>query len=237
LYHAAAGLGDNPGVPDGATPRDFSLAVLISGGGTTLRNLLERSADGRLRARVCGVVASRDCAGLAYARAYGVPWAVVPRVAGGSGSEVREGGQRGSFNAQEFSDRVTAVLDRWQPRLVCLAGFLSPYLPPPQYAGRVLNIHPALLPEFGGQGMYGTAVHTAVLASGAQASGASVHLVDERYDHGRILAQQQVAVLPGDTPASLAARVAEAERELYPAVINAVAAGEILLAAPQPGQD
>jgi formyltetrahydrofolate-dependent phosphoribosylglycinamide formyltransferase len=105
--------------------------------------------------------------------------------------------------------------------LVVLAGYLK--LVPAEviaaYRGRVLNIHPALLPAFGGPGMYGKRVHEAVLASGARMSGATVHLVDEEYDRGEILAQARVPVLPGDTPETLAARVLEAEHRLLPAVV------------------
>jgi phosphoribosylglycinamide formyltransferase-1 len=153
----------------------------------------------------------------------GVPWEIVPRRAAGAAA---------AFDAQEFSARITAQLDRWAPRLIVFAGFLSPYLPAPQYRGRVLNIHPALLPQFGGQGMYGERVHQAVLASGAQVSGATVHLVDDEYDRGSILAQRVVPVLPDDSPATLAARVQQVERELYPEVINWFAAGRL-----RPGTD
>jgi phosphoribosylglycinamide formyltransferase-1 len=92
------------------------------------------------------------------------------------------------------------------------------------YRGRILNIHPALLPRFGGQGMYGTRVHEAVLAAGERESGATVHLVDEEYDRGAILLQRRVPVLPGDTPASLAARVLEAEHQVYPEALRRFAA-------------
>jgi folate-dependent phosphoribosylglycinamide formyltransferase PurN len=94
---------------------------------------------------------------------------------------------------------------------------------PPRYAGRVLNIHPALLPRFGGRGFWGHHVHEAVLAAGVTESGCTVHLVDTEYDHGPIVAQRRVPVLPGDTPDTLAERVGVAERELYPHVIQQVA--------------
>jgi folate-dependent phosphoribosylglycinamide formyltransferase PurN len=110
--------------------------------------------------------------------------------------------------------------------LVVLAGYLK--LVPPgvvtRYRGRILNVHPALLPAFGGKGMYGRRVHEAVLASGARESGATVHLVDEVYDRGPILGQVRVPVLPGDDPERLAARVLEAEHRLLPAVVLAAAA-------------
>jgi phosphoribosylglycinamide formyltransferase-1 len=184
----------------------YPVAVLISGSGSTLRNILERCADGRLRARVAGVVASRECSGLDHARESGVPWAVVPR------------GK--PFDAEEFSARVTATLAPWRPELIVFGGFLSLYLPPPEYAGRVINIHPALLPGFGGPGMYGDKVHEAVLASGAQVTGCSVHLVDREYDHGPVIAQRVVPVLPGDDVHTLGERVRATERELYPQVIG-----------------
>jgi folate-dependent phosphoribosylglycinamide formyltransferase PurN len=223
-------VGDNPGMAASVDPR-FRVAVLISGGGSTLANLLELSAAGTLRARVCGVVASRNCPGLAYARQAGVPYEVVrrslqpPEGHADAVTGVRTQDRPALFDPQEFSARVTLALDRWQPQLVVFGGFLSPYIPPPHYRGRVINIHPALLPLFGGQGMYGDRVHQAVLDSRAQFSGATVHYVDDEYDHGAILAQRVVTVLPGDSVAALGARVRQVERELYPEVINWFADG------------
>jgi phosphoribosylglycinamide formyltransferase 1 len=199
----------------GAETGAFPIAVLISGGGSTLHNILDCSARGVLNARVVGVVASRDCAGLDYARAAHVPYAIVER------------GQ--PFDAREFSQRVTARLNEWQPQLVVFGGFLSLYLPAPQYQGRAINIHPALLPGFGGPGMYGDRVHEAVLHSGARVSGCTVHLVSAEYDAGPIVAQKAVAVREDDTPATLGARVRAAERELYPTVIGWFAAGRVSL--------
>lgn len=193
------------------------IAVLISGSGSTLLNLLEHCADGRLAARVVGVAASRDCSGLEHAQRFGVPAEVVPR------------GK--PFDLEDFSARMTALLDRWRPELICFGGFLSMYLPPPQYAGRILNIHPALLPGFGGPGMYGDKVHEAVLASGAKISGCSVHLVDAQYDHGAIIAQRVVPVLESDDVHSLGERVRSAERELYPEVVGWFAEGRVSIGA------
>jgi len=119
-----------------------------------------------------------------------------------------------------------ARLERHRVDLLVLAGYLK--LVPPEvvarYRGRIVNVHPALLPAFGGKGMYGHRVHEAVLASGARESGATVHLVDEVYDRGAILAQARVPVLPGDDAERLAARVLEAEHRLLPAVVLAAAA-------------
>jgi formyltetrahydrofolate-dependent phosphoribosylglycinamide formyltransferase len=196
--------------------------VLISGSGSTLRNILERCAAGRLPGvQVVGVAASRDCGGLAHAREFGVPGRIVPRIPPDNPAA--------AFDAAEFSARLTAVLEEWTPDLIALGGFLSLYLYPDRWQGRIINIHPALLPLHGGVGMYGDKVHAAVLASGAKQSGCTVHLVSRGYDEGPILAQRSVVVLDGDTPASLGARVRAAEAELYPAVIQWFAEGRVSL--------
>ena len=113
-------------------------------------------------------------------------------------------------------------------QVVALAGYMKMLGPRTlnAYRNRILNVHPALLPKFGGRGMYGDRVHKAVLASGDSVSGVTVHLVDEEYDHGPVVAQMQVPVLPGDTPDTLAARVLEQEHVLYPKTIQRIAAGE-----------
>jgi formyltetrahydrofolate-dependent phosphoribosylglycinamide formyltransferase len=194
--------------------------MLISGSGSTLRNILERSADGRLRGvEVVGVIASKQCPGLDIASAYQLPCAV----------ETRIGSSAAAFDPLEFSARLTAQLDKWQPELIACGGFLSLYIPAPQYADRVINIHPALLPAFGGPGMYGDRVHAAVLASGAKVSGCTVHYASSAYDEGPIIAQRTVPVLEGDTVETLGGRVREAERELYPTVIQWFADGRVKL--------
>lgn len=191
------------------------IAVLISGSGSTLKNMLELIAAGQLDARIDGVIASRDCSGLEHAREHGVPWAVV---------------KRGKpFDQQRFNYRITAQLDEWRPALVCFGGFLSKYEPPPHYRGKVINIHPALLPCFGGKGMYGDHVHEAVLEAGCKVTGCTVHFVDDGYDSGAIIAQRAVPVLEDDTAASLGARVRQAERELYPEVINMFSQRRVML--------
>jgi len=198
------------------TPAEaFPIAVLISGSGSTLKNILELIAAGRLKARVAGVVASRECSGLDHAREYDVPYAVVKRPK--------------PFDAEEFSAQITAQLDEWRPRLVVFGGFLSLYLNPPRYPA--INVHPALLPFFGGTGMYGDRVHEAVLASGMRLTGCTVHLVDDKYDTGPIIAQRAVPILDGDTVETLGARVRETERELYPEVIGWFAAGRVVIGA------
>jgi len=189
------------------------IAVLISGSGSTLGNICKLINAGTLNARVAGVVASRKCSGLDYAREHGAPCAVI---------------RRGKpFDVADFSARITAQLDEWQPKLVVFGGFLSMYHNPPRYPA--INIHPALLPSFGGQGMYGDKVHTAVLESGAKVTGCTVHFVDAQYDTGPIIAQRTVPVLDGGTEETLGARVRETERELFPEVINMFAAGRVTL--------
>lgn len=126
---------------------------------------------------------------------------------------------------------LQALLSSLRIDLIALAGYLRfvPVEITRAWRGRILNVHPALLPAFGGAGMFGLRVHAAVIAAGASVSGPTVHFVDEQYDHGPVIAQARVPVLPGDTPHTLAARVLEAEHQLYPRTIAAVAAGLIRL--------
>jgi formyltetrahydrofolate-dependent phosphoribosylglycinamide formyltransferase len=182
------------------------VAVAVSGRGSNLEALL-RALGPDAPARVVLVVSNRaDAGGLARALEHGVPGELL----------------RDAADANEWLE----LLRHHRVDLLVLAGYLK-LVPAPvvaRYRDRILNIHPALLPTFGGPGMYGLRVHQAVLASGARESGATVHLVNEVYDRGRILAQTRVPVLPGDTPDTLAARVLEAEHRLLPAVVLAAAA-------------
>jgi len=190
------------------------LGVLLSGSGRTLENLIARIQDRSLPARIEVVISSHpDVRGLEIARTHGIPDVTVP--------------YQGFTDAKAFSDAVTTQLDRHPVDLVILAGFIRRYLFPPKYQGRVLNIHPALLPDFGGKGFYGHHVHEAVLKAGKTESGCTVHLADLEYDRGPILVQKKVPVLPGDTPDTLAKRVFEAECEAYPEAIRRMAAVEV----------
>jgi len=181
------------------------LAVLLSGSGRTLENLLDRIATGALAATIVAVVSSRpDVRGVDIARRAGIPVAVVPR----------EGRSTAAWSAAIFAPCRGA-----SPDLIVMAGFLHLLAIPADFAGRVINIHPSLLPAFGGKGFHGEHVHRAVLERGCTVSGCTVHLVDDQYDHGRILHQATVPVLPDDTVASLAARVFAAECEALPASI------------------
>jgi formyltetrahydrofolate-dependent phosphoribosylglycinamide formyltransferase len=191
-----------------------SLAVLISGGGTTLKNLLDRIADGRLDAEVRCVISSRPGAkGLAFAEEAGVPAYVVKR---------KEYG-----DVESFSRALTEKLDPHDVDLVLFGGFLSLWHIPERYAGRVLNIHPALIPLFCGKGFYGHRVHDAVLESGMKVSGCTVHFADNEYDHGPIIVQRAVPVLPGDTADDLAARVFAEECEAYPEAVRLFGEGRL----------
>lgn len=192
------------------------LAVYASGSGTILQALLDNFGPGRgAPAEVALVVSNNPGAfALARARGAGVPTAVVDH----------RGQSREAFEAD-----LAAVTEAHRIDLVCLAGFLRILSPAfvRRYAGRILNTHPALLPAFGGRGMYGERVHQAVLAAGVAVSGCTIHLVDEVPDGGPIVAQAAVPVLPGDTPATLAARVQAEERRLYPEVVRWWAAGRL----------
>lgn len=195
-------------------PAPIRMAVLLSGSGRTLQNFLDRSAGGRLKAKVVKVVSSRpDAYGLVRAQEAGVPTAVVRR--------------RDFPDIESFSDALTAQLDECEPDLVALAGFMCFYRVPERYINRMMNIHPALLPSFGGRGFYGDRVHEAVLRHGCKVSGCTVHLVDNVYDHGPIIVQRVVEVEEGDDVHSLAARVFEQELEAYPEAVNLFADGRL----------
>ena len=190
------------------------LAVLFSGSGTTLQNLIDATRDGRLPGvRVVRAISSRaGVGGIARCDAAGVPCAVVPK------SDYPD--------AADHSRAVFAHLPPDEVDLVCLAGWMSRLvLESPWLDRRVMNVHPSLLPAFGGHGMYGRRVHEAVLRRGCTVSGCTVHYVDNEFDAGPILRQRCVEVRPGDTPDALAARVQIAEREAYVEAIRAHAAG------------
>ena len=197
--------------------RVLNLAVLLSGSGRTLENLQQAILAGRLSARVVVVVSSKSEAyGLGRARQHGLDAVAVPR--------------RHAPDLQAFNEAINAVLARYPIDLVVLAGFLSLYEPPPALLGRVMNIHPALLPAFGGKGLYGDRVHRAVLESGVKLSGCTVHFADACYDHGPIILQAAVPVEDDDTIESLAARVFAVECALYPQAIQLFAEDRLRLA-------
>ena len=198
------------------------VAVLLSGSGTSLENLFEHIEQRGLPARVVCVVASKESAfGLERARRRGVPAVAIAR--------------KKFEDVRSFNDALHAELAKHDAQLVCLLGFLSIFEPRERYRGRAINVHPALIPAFSGKGMYGHRVHEAVLARGCKITGATVHLVDDEYDHGPILAQRAVEVRDDDTPETLAARVQAAERELVPQVVRAIAEGRVRVEAGRAG--
>jgi phosphoribosylglycinamide formyltransferase 1 len=187
------------------------LACLISGGGRTMSNLADRIADGSLPASIELVIASRAGApGVERARMRGFDTHVVLR--------------RDFASDQALHDRISGLLRVKEIDLVCLCGYLRWLRIEPDFRHRVINIHPALLPDFGGTGMYGERVHKAVLAAGHRVSGCTVHFVDDRYDHGPTILQRTCPVLPGDDAHALAARVFEQECIAYPEAIRMLAA-------------
>lgn len=190
------------------------LAVLLSGGGTTLQNLIDHIGGGRLDARVDLVLSSRaDAYGLERARQHGIRAVAVPRSR--------------FANAEAFNDALHAEIGKQDLDLIVLAGFMSLFRVPEKWRNRVMNIHPALIPSFCGQGYYGSRVHQAVLDFGAKVSGATVHFVDAEYDHGPIILQGCVPVEEDDTAETLAARVHGLENRLYVEAIQLFAEGRL----------
>ncbi len=199
-----------------ATPvnRPLRLGVLVSGGGSTLANFLEKIAAGQLSAEISLVIASRpDCGGLARARSAGLPCEVVAR--------------RSFPDIHHFSDAIFKLCREARADLVTLAGFLALIEVPDDFRYRVMNIHPALIPAFCGQGFYGHKVHEAVLERGAKVSGCTVHFADNHYDHGPIILQTCVPVQDADTPDSLAKRVFAAECQTYPEAVRLYSQGRL----------
>ncbi len=189
-----------------SSPMTMRIAVAISGRGSNLEALLRALGPGA-PAEIVLVVSDRvDAAGLTHARARNIHATVLPDPADAAA--------------------WLKLLRQYGAELIVLAGYLK-LVPAPvvaAYRGRIINTHPALLPAFGGKGMYGERVHEAVLASGVRETGVTIHLVDEVYDHGAVLAQVRVPVLPNDTAKQLAARVLEVEHRLLPATVLAAAA-------------
>jgi phosphoribosylglycinamide formyltransferase-1 len=190
------------------------VAVLASGSGTNLQAILDHQSalEGSGSAHVVLVASDRaDAGALARARSAGITAVALDRAARSTG--------------------LMPILAAHRIEMVVLAGYLRlvPAEVVAHFHGRILNVHPALLPAFGGTGMYGHHVHEAVIASGVRLTGPTVHFVDERFDEGPSIAQAAVPVLPSDTPDELAGRVLEAEHRLYPRVVEAVAAGRIRL--------
>lgn len=204
----------------------LKLAVLLSGGGTTLANLLRWRADGLLMGDIELVVSSRPKAGgLDIAKRAGIRTEVVDAKSFTVNAREAEVMRDWAAMSREL-DRIL-LADKYD--LVCMAGFLCHYLFSDRLRGRVLNIHPALIPMFCGQGMYGHRVHEAVVASGVRVTGCTVHFADHTYDTGPIILQRCCPVYSDDTPDDVATRVFREECLAYPAAINLVARGAVHL--------
>lgn len=173
---------------------------MISGGGRTALNIADEIDAGRINAEISLVVSSREGVGAERCRVRGLPVVIEPGV-------IPEG-------------RLIEILGAARAELVCLAGYLKLLPVPAAWRGRILNIHPALLPKFGGPGMYGDRVHRAVLEAGEQISGCTVHLCTDEFDRGPIVVQRTCPVLLGDTTETLATRVFEQECIAYPEAIR-----------------
>ena len=192
------------------------VAIFASGEGSGFEAMVNASRQGQLAADICGLLVNRAQAkALARAQRLSVPAAVLSPL---------------DFSDRDLWDQaVLAQLKEWRTDWVALAGFLTLVGPAvlTAFAGRVVNSHPALLPKFGGAGMYGAKVHQAVLTAGEKVTGVTIHLVDGEYDRGRILHQAQVGVEGNDTAASLATRVKNLEHRIYPIVLNDLVTGRL----------
>ena len=180
------------------------IVVFASGSGTNFQSVIDTVNSGNIRAEIAGLIASKHGIGaIERAKANNIPVQVIP-----SGTP-------------DFSNKLLTQLDKWNLDLIVLAGYLSkiPDSVLEKFKNQVINIHPSLLPKYGGRGYYGMRVHKAVLESGETETGCSVHLVTEDYDEGPVLEQTVVPVKPDDTPESLAKRVLKEEHKLLPKVI------------------
>ncbi|KPJ50221.1 MAG: phosphoribosylglycinamide formyltransferase [candidate division Zixibacteria bacterium DG_27] len=196
--------------------KKLKIAVLVSGGGTNLQSIIDRVEAGKIKAQIEVVISNNS-------KAYALERARRHNITALHMSAKKYGSQ------ERLDEELLELFEEKQIDLIVLAGYmklLSPMIVR-KYRGRVINIHPGPLPEFGGKGMYGQRVHQAVLSAGLKETCASVHVVDEIYDHGPVLLERKVSVMPDDTPESLAARVLKVEHQILPEVINMYAQGKI----------
>jgi phosphoribosylglycinamide formyltransferase-1 len=194
----------------------MNIAVFSSGRGSNLMAILKAIEEGKLKARVVVVISNNSSAGaLEIARSKGIDALHISR--------------RQFSSDREYADKILSELRKRNVELVVLAGYMKkiPAEVVSEYRNRILNIHPALLPSFGGQGMYGINVHKAVIESGVKITGVTVHIVDEEYDHGPIVLQRAVEVKDDDTPETLAERVLKVEHEVYPEAIRLFVEGKV----------
>jgi phosphoribosylglycinamide formyltransferase 1 len=201
--------------------KKIRLAVLLSGGGTTFQYIQDRIEEGKISAETVVVVSSREGAfGLERAKRYGIPAISIPR---------KEFEKFGGDELTLFNRRILETLEPYKPDLVVLAGFMSLLTPEfvERYRGRIMNTHPALIPAFCGDKLYGDKVHRAVIEYGVKITGCTIHFVDELYDHGPIILQATVPVEDGDTYEDVAVKVQAAEKPLYCEAIQLFAEGRL----------
>jgi phosphoribosylglycinamide formyltransferase-1 len=192
----------------------LELGVMISGGGRSLANLVDLIAADKLNARIAVVISSlAKVQGVERARAAGLPVEIIRK--------------QDHPDIADFSRRIVGVLEAYDVELAVQAGWTCLWQMPDRWYGRVMNIHPALLPKYGGKGYFGHHVHEAVLAAGDKESGCTVHFANNEYDAGPIILQRAIRVRPDDTPDTLAARVFEQECIAYPAAIRLFAEGRL----------
>ena len=192
----------------------LNLAILISGSGTTLQNLIDKINDKTLNANIQIVISSApDTYGIKRAEQNNIPVAIVQR--------------KGYNNSDIFSNTIINKIEKYSVDLIILAGFLHLFKIPDKYTGKAMNIHPGLIPSFCGKGYYGHHVHEAVIESGVKVSGCTVHFVDNEYDCGPIIIQRVVQVHEDDSPETLAQRVFKEECIAYPEAINLFAEGRL----------
>jgi phosphoribosylglycinamide formyltransferase-1 len=201
---------------------NFNIAILASGKGSNFKAIVDAIRSGSIQnaAVVLCISNNSEAGALVYARQFEIPALHISR--------------KQFTSDTDFNSALIDALVSHHTTLVVLAGYMKKLDPSiiRAFQNRIINIHPALLPAFGGPGMYGHHVHEAVVASGMRESGATVHVVDEEYDHGRILLQEKVTVGPFDNADSLAEKVLRVEHELYPRAIRMICNGEINLDAP-----
>ncbi len=186
----------------------MKIAVFVSGTGTNLLNIIKKTKDGFLKSEVRLVISDRGCEAIEISRSGGIQTAIID--------------PKNYPDESGYGKVLMQNLEKCEPDLVVLAGFLKriPNSVVKNFANRIINVHPALLPSFGGKGMYGMKVHRAVLDYGCKVSGATVHVVDTEYDHGPVLLQRCVPVKDDDTPESLASRIHQVEYEVLPEAIK-----------------
>jgi len=200
--------------------KNLKIAVLLSGGGTTLQNLLDCRAAGNLPVEIALVLSSRtDAFGLERARRAGIPTEVV------ASKDYRSADGKPDWDA--MSEKINSLLLPLGLDLVCCAGFMCFYRYPEVFNAKVINIHPSLLPAFGGHGMWGHYVHEAVKKSGVKVSGCTVHFLNNQYDSGPIILQRTCPVYATDSADDIAARVFAEECQAYPEALRLLAAGRV----------